>query len=129
MEATTDQIATVAALNDIARRTMGVTCRTVITQGIAALDENTQSDILKMIEGFEDFTPDNDPHGEHDAGFLYRDVLGQWHTRWTDDSTRPALSVMWKFDYYDRDLEFGSAEPWNPDATIRVLTILLTSEY
>jgi hypothetical protein len=68
MEATTDQIATVAALNDIARRTMGVTCRTVITQGIAALDENTQSDILKMIEGFEDFTPDNDPHGEHDAG-------------------------------------------------------------
>src|SRR3546814_15647508 len=82
----------------IARRTMGVTCRTVITQGIAALDENTQSDILKMIEGFEDFTPDNDPHGEHDAGFLYRDVIGQWHTRWTDDSTRPALSVMWKFD-------------------------------
>ena len=76
MEATTDQIATVAALNDIARRTMGVTCRTVITQGIAALDENTQSDILKMIEGFEDFTPDNDPHGEHDAGFLYRDVIG-----------------------------------------------------
>src|SRR3546814_8639918 len=43
------QIATIAALNDIARRTMGVTCRTVITQGIAALDENTQSDILKMI--------------------------------------------------------------------------------
>ncbi|WP_152639886.1 DUF3768 domain-containing protein, partial [Sphingobium bisphenolivorans] len=31
--------------------------------------------------------------------------------------------------YYDRDLEFGSAEPWNPDATTRVLTILLTSEY
>src|SRR3546814_2285701 len=30
MEATTDQIATIAALNDTARRTMGVTCRTVI---------------------------------------------------------------------------------------------------
>src|SRR3546814_16326364 len=50
-------------------------------------------------------------------------------TPWTDDSTRPALLVMWKFDYYDRDLEFGSAETWNPDATTRVLTILLTSEY
>src|SRR3546814_9684921 len=49
MEATTDQIATIAALNDIARRTMGVTCRTVITHGIAALDENKQSDLLKMI--------------------------------------------------------------------------------
>src|SRR3546814_12682074 len=96
MEATTDQIATIAALNDIARRTMGVTCRTVITQGIAALDENTQSDILKMIEGFEDFTPDNDPHGEHDAGFLYRDVLGQWHTRCIDASTGPPPPALWK---------------------------------
>src|SRR3546814_12167354 len=50
-------------------------------------------------------------------------------TPWPDDSTRPALPVMWKFDYYDRDLEFGRAEPWNPDATTRVLTILLTSAY
>src|SRR3546814_12784837 len=81
---------------------MGVTCRTVITQGIAALDENTQSDIRKMIEGFEDFTPDNDPPGEHDAGFLYRDVIGEWHTRWTVDSTRPALTALWTFDSSDR---------------------------
>src|SRR3546814_5184071 len=63
---------------------------------------------LQMIEGFEDFTPDNDPHGEHDAGFLYRDVIGQWHTRWTDDSTRPALSVMWKFRSEEHTSELQS---------------------
>lgn len=129
MEFSPEQIATIAALNDLARRTMGVTCRTVVTQGIAALDANEQIRIFKLIESFEDFTPDNDPRGEHDAGFLYRDVTSQWHTRWTEDETRPALSVMWKIDYYDRELEFGSAEPWNPDATTRVLTILLANEY
>jgi hypothetical protein len=101
MEITPEQIATIAALNDLARRTMGVTCRTVVTQGIGALDASAQTDIFKLIESFEDFTPDNDPRGEHDAGFLYRDVTGQWHTRWTDDDTRPALSVMWKIDLYD----------------------------
>ncbi|EHJ57890.1 hypothetical protein NSU_pLA2083 (plasmid) [Novosphingobium pentaromativorans US6-1] len=41
---------------------------------------------------------------------------------------RPAQAGIHRI-YYDRDLEFGSAEPWNPDATTRVLTILLTSEY
>lgn len=128
MEATPEQIATIAALNDIARRTMGVTCRTVVTQGIAALDEITQIEILKLVESFEDFTAGNDPHGEHDAGFLYRDVIGHWHTRWAADDTRPVLSVMWKIDYYDRTMEFGSAEPWNVDVTTRVLTILLASE-
>src|SRR3546814_20437529 len=66
-----------------------------------------------MIEGFEDFTPDNDPHSEHDAGFLYRDVIGQWHTRWTADSTRPALSVMWKCDPWSqsaRRCDFAQVE-------------------
>src|SRR3546814_15519142 len=91
MEATTDQIPTVAALNDIARRTMGVTCCTVITPGIAALDENTQSDILKMIDGFEDSTPSYVPHGAHDAGFLSRAVFGHWHHLWTYPLTRPPL--------------------------------------
>nr|WP_330216954.1 DUF3768 domain-containing protein [Sphingobium quisquiliarum] len=72
-----------------------------------------------MIEGFEDFTPDNDPHGEHDAGFLYRDVIGQWHTRWTDDSTRPALSVMWKFDYYARSRQADRGAGYDGNARYR----------
>src|SRR3546814_10233301 len=98
MEATTDQIATIAALNDIARRTMGVTCRTVITQGIAALAENTQSDMLKMIEGFEDFTPAHDPPCAPDAGLLYRDDDGKWRTHRQSDSTRTTTADRCKFD-------------------------------
>src|SRR3546814_18777805 len=42
-------------------------------------------------------------------------------TPWTDDRTRPALSVMWQFYYYNRHLEFGSAAPWNPDSTRRIV--------
>ena len=98
------QIAQIAALNDAARLTMGVTCRVVMTQGIAALDDATRSEIIELVERFQDFTPDNDPHGEHDAGFLYRDASGQWRTRWADDDKRPSLSVMWKFDLYDPGL-------------------------
>lgn len=124
-----EQIEQIAALNDMARLAMGVTSRVVMTQGIAALDEVTRSQVFEQIERFNDFTRGNDPHGEHDAGFLYRDVSGQWHSRWTDEDTCAALSVMWKIDYYDRALEFGSDEPWNPEKTTRVLTIMLASEY
>jgi len=126
MEATPEQIATIAALNDLARRTMGVTCRTVITQGVAALDSSTQTNIIKMVEAFEDFTTDNDPRGEHDAGFLYRDLTGQWHTRWTAEDARPSLSVMWKIDLYE-DPDVKSAN--DPPAITRVITIMLPSDY
>lgn len=34
-----------------------------------------------------------------------------------------------KIDYYDNSLEFGSAEPWNALKMVRVLTIMLASEY
>ncbi|MET1756470.1 DUF3768 domain-containing protein [Novosphingobium sp. RD2P27] len=123
------QIAEIAALNDLARAAMGVTSKVVMTQGIAALDDATRSRVFELVETFNDFTPDNDPHGERDAGFLYQDASGQWRTRWTSEVEKPALSVMWKIDYYDRALEFGSEEPWNPQVTKRVLTILLASEY
>jgi len=53
-------------------------------------------------------------------------VIGQWHTRWTDDSTRPALSVMWKFDLYE-DPDVKSAN--DPPAITRVITIMLPSDY
>lgn len=53
------------------------------------------------------------PHGERDFGRLeYRDAV-----------------LYRKIDYYDRNLEFGSSDPTNPDITTRVLTLLLTDEY
>lgn len=123
------KMARIRELNDLARSRMGMGSKVMMTQGIAALAPDRIEQIRREVETFSDFTEDNDPHGEHDAGFLYLNGTGEWVTRWTDEDRRASLSVMWKIDYYDKALEYGSEEPWNPAATTRVLTILLTSEY
>ena len=61
----------------------------------------------------EDFTEDNDPHGEHDFGSF--EMAGE--------------KFFWKIDYFDLDLKFHSPDAANPDLTHRVLTIMLASEY
>src|SRR6185312_275907 len=52
-------------LNDQLRRSLngGVL---VMTRGIIALGAKRQMEILTAIAAFKDFSPDNDPYGEHD---------------------------------------------------------------
>src|SRR5271166_1845782 len=39
-----------------------------VTRGISDLPWHEQADILARVGTFNDFTEDNDPHGEHDFG-------------------------------------------------------------
>jgi hypothetical protein len=106
--------AKIAELNDLARTAMGVASRVFLTPGILALPDIDQSAIRERVETFDDFTPDNDPYGEHDFGAL--DHAGH--------------RIFWKIDYYARsDPSFGSEHPEDPAQTTRVLTILLAEEY
>jgi Protein of unknown function (DUF3768) len=105
--------ARIRTLNDQARQAMGVLCRVVQTSGICALDPFTQSAIRELVEKFDCFTPDNDPHGEHDFGAF--DYAGE--------------RIFWKFDYYDSQFKYGSEDPANPAITRRLLTIMLAKEY
>ena len=66
-----------------------------------------------MLTAYKDFTPDNDPHGEHDFGAFT--VSGE--------------KLFWKIDYYALDMLHGSENPADPTATKRVLTLMLASEY
>lgn len=100
-------------LNDLARTAMGVASVVNQTTGIKALDPRDQSRIREKVELFRDFNPGNDPHQEHDFGSFEHD----------------GNKIMWKIDYYDRNLEYGSEHPEDPGQTKRVLTIMLAEEY
>lgn len=116
----TDETTTkrIAALNDQCRSALRTTsyspsCRYVVTPGIRALDVATQRAIVLNVAQFTAFSPDNDPYGERDFGAF----------------TQGQHRIFWKIDYYAPDLEHGSDDPADPTKTVRVLTIMLASEY
>jgi hypothetical protein len=124
-----EQTARIARLNDMARQAMGIACTAVATVGFRSLPESDQSKVRELIETYDAFDEDNDPHGERDFGTIYQLGDGRWTTerpRVCDDERE---RVFWKFDYYDRDLQFGSEDAANPAVTRRVLTIMLADEY
>ena len=124
-----EQTARIARLNDMARRAMGVACTAVATVGFRSLPEADQSRVRELIETYDAFDEDNDPHGERDFGCVYQLACGRWTTerpRLRDDERE---RVFWKIEYYDRDLRFGSEDAANPAVTRRLLTIMLADEY
>ena len=85
----------------------------LITAGVQALGEEKMLAVSSAVIAFDEFTPDNDPYGEHDFGSL--EIAGE--------------KIFWKIDYYDRSMEMGSPDPADEVVTHRVLTIMLASEY
>ncbi len=109
---TTTRTLRIRELNDVFRTTW-LTGKVLLTSGIQNLPDTTQSRIVEAVQSFDVFTPDNDPHGEHDFGAVSVD----------------GHKVFWKIDYYDQTLQHGSNEPDNPSVTKRVLTLMLAEEY
>jgi Protein of unknown function (DUF3768) len=85
----------------------------VMTPGIAALGPDAVQRLVQTISIFNDFSADNDPHGEHDFGAFEFD----------------GHQVMFKIDYYDKTLTYHSPDPADPAVTERVITIMLAEEY
>jgi hypothetical protein len=73
---------------------------------------SVQAELAARVRGHV-FEGGEDPHGERDFGAF--DYRGE--------------KLFWKIDYYDPSLTFGSEDPADPAKTVRVLTILLASEY
>jgi len=103
----------IAMLNDLCRKALGVAGRLVQTSGINALPPTDQSAIREKVENFNTFTEDNDPHKERDFGAFEHN----------------GERIFWKIDCYDRTMTGGSEDPTDPNQTVRVLTIMLASEY
>ena len=108
-----DRATRIAVLNDLCRTAMGLAGRLCQTQGISALPLADQSAIRELVENFASFTPDNDPYGERDFGAFE-------HKR---------ERIFWKIDYYNTTLTAASEDAADPNQTVRMLTIMLASEY
>jgi len=108
----TENSARIKHLNDSFRRTFvgGVV---TITQGVDALASEVKAEVLARVRSFDRFTKDNDPHDEHDFGSF----------------TIGGSTFMWKIEYYDRDMKYGSEDSSDPEQTTRVLTVMLREEY
>ena len=102
----------IATLNDKFRKRF-IGGEVLLSAGIAAMSSEDKANIVALVQNFDNFTPDNDPYGEHDFGSF--DYKGE--------------KILWKIDYYDLNHKYMSENPANPDITNRVLTILLSCEY
>ena len=109
----------IAKLNDLFRLSLGQSLAVApgqrfITPEVHALRFDEFWELMYAVSTFADFTPDNDPYGEHDFGSI--EMLGE---KW-----------FWKIDYYSDDqCQYGSEDPADPQKCFRVLTIMATSEY
>ena len=97
---TASRTAVIARLNDERRRTF-TTGDVMLTAGIRALPPAQLRAVLARVRHHDDFTQDNDPHGERDFGALDLEGLGR---------------VFWKIDYHDPTRTFGSEDPADPPA-------------
>jgi len=100
-------------LNDAMRRAGPDLGFWTITSGVRAEGLEFAWLAMSKVQAFSVFNEDNDPRAEHDFGAFELGIH----------------QLLWKIDYYDRDLRFGSDDPSNPNVTRRILTIMLASEY
>lgn len=107
-----EQTKAIRRLNDAFRTTLQGG-RVVITAGVDALGSERLAALIKKVRTFNSFSPENDPHGEHDFGAF------------DDEGDR----FFFKIDYYDSRCEYGSENPADPKQTVRVLTLMLSDEY
>lgn len=106
------KVAKIRELNDRLRK-YGRGGMWLATIGISSLPPDDMRSVYEAVLTFDGFNPDNDPHGEHDCAV----------------QTVGDTKIIWKIDYYDCARQFHSPDPSDPKVTVRVLTVMLASEY
>jgi hypothetical protein len=99
-------------LNDEFRRTLSGGSL-VLTIGVIQQGRAFQEKAVARLQTFDDFTPDDDPHGVHDFGSLEID----------------GIRLFFKVDHYDKALASHSPYPADATQTHRVMTLMLADEY
>lgn len=107
-----DKSAKIRILNDRLRKSL-TGGQVVMTAGVSALPVKVRAQAIELTRTFDNFTPDNDPHQEHDFGSF--EIAGQ--------------KFFFKLDYFNKAMKYGSDDPSDPEKTTRVLTIMRADEY
>lgn len=102
----------IARLNDELRKT-GQGGTLVVTDRVSRLSGFNAAVLAAALADYAGFDTDNDPHGERDFG----------------DLTLFGTDLLWKIDYYDAGLQFGSDDPADSSITKRVLTVMTAAEW
>jgi len=115
--------AVVAAYNDAFRKLacLGETPsepiqgRMHLTSSLAMAEDRLALEAVQAVGEFDIFEPENDPDSWHDFGAV--DIRGE--------------KIFWKIDLYeaDSDFRYGAEAPDNPSTTMRVLTIMMASDW
>ena len=112
LSAEAEQDRRIRALNDQLRQSfMGG--QIVMTAGFVDLPASIKARAIAAIRSYDAFEEGNDPYSYHDFGSV--EIEGQ--------------TVWFKVDAYDRSLQYGSPDAADPKVTVRVMTLLLPSEY
>jgi len=111
----TERAEKIAGLNDRLRKNWPASGRNKVLMAGALAKEppEVQFRVMALVAGYDRFTPDNDPYGEHDMGTFEFE----------------GSKMLWKIDYYDNDLSGHSPDETDPEVTIRVLTICYAFDY
>jgi hypothetical protein len=104
----------IAGLNDDFRKTFSPTLGKIrMTSGVAVLPDNEREALFEAIMAFRDFTPDNDPYGEHD--FIPVEYGG--------------VKYYAMFAYYDLEMKNRSIDPDDPSKALRIFKIMRADEW
>jgi len=104
--------AKIARLNDDLRKT-GQSGTVMITKSVSKLTGFRPHILAAALAAYDGFDADNNPYGERDFG----------------DLTLFGTDLLWKIDYYDAELRFGSDDPSNPEITRRILTVMTAADW
>ncbi|ABG51938.1 hypothetical protein Tery_2755 [Trichodesmium erythraeum IMS101] len=83
-----------------------------MSRQVLALSRKKQKELFKEIQDFCDFTPENDPEGQHEMGKVMMD----------------GVEYVWKIDYLDTSMIMLSDVPEDINRTTRVLLVIREDE-
>lgn len=118
----------IGTLNDQARAAIEAETRVKMSNGFMMLDEPDQSAVRVAVRDYDQWTIANAFDADRDFGILFKLANGAW-TQATPNSEEIVHIIIWTIDCLDHSLKRPSTRPWDPSATVRVITLMLATEY